>query len=307
MKRSFEARCGIRRSWVLVLCTWLVFSGCDNENESSNSDDVAADASTTPLDAVDQFALDADVLGAEDSVDAGPDVDTIEQVDESTAPDVGPDEEPPTWSQLAYLKASNVGPYQAWLNWGHEQGHGESPATDNVAVTTYAIFQDGVMVGEVDADDAYSFHPEGIQPDTVYVFQVQAGDAAGNWSTDGPTVQVKTECATYWEDKCPVSWPPDAVLTAEPTGDTGVLLTWTPAYDNQEVTSYRVLQDGECLCQDFGVPETNYTVEGDVTEYEVTGLQQGQTYHFQISARDSVGIENGGGGWILGPELEVTP
>ncbi|MFH1532995.1 MAG: fibronectin type III domain-containing protein, partial [Pseudomonadota bacterium] len=118
--------------------------------------------------------------------------------------------------------------------------------------------------------------------------------------------EVKTECPTFADDKCPVSWPPDSVLAAEPTGDTSVLLTWTPAYDNMEVRWYRVLQDGECLCIDTGVPQSNYTVEGDVTEYKVTGLQSGKTYHFQISARDSVSIEQGGGGWILGPEVEVT-
>jgi hypothetical protein len=221
----------------------------------------------------------------------------------SGQPDAGPDEEPPVWAEYAELKASNLGPDHVQLTWalGDDQ-----IVTDDVGVTTFVVYQDEVVVGKVDIDDSWSFQPVGLQPDTVYLFQVQAADAAGNWSTDGPSREVKTECPTYWEDKCPVSWPPDAVLMAEPTGDTSVRLTWTPAYDNQEVRWYRVLQDGECICQDFGVPESNHTVEGDVTEYEVTGLQAGQVYHFQVSARDSVGIEHGGGGWILGPEVEVS-
>ncbi len=260
----------------LLLCAVIVFTGCTTGNDTPNSEDAATDGPLVSQDTLDQ-----------------------------SAPDAGPDEEPPVWADFVYLKASNVGPNQAQLRWGHQYEHGNQPAIDNVGVTTFAIYQDGVVVGEVSVDDPWSFFPEGIQPDTVYLFQIQAGDAAGNWSTDGPSVEVKTECPTYWEDKCPVSWPLDAVLTPVPTSDTNVLLTWTPAYDNMEVRSYRVLQDGECLCIDTGVPQSNKTVEGDVTEYEVTGLQPGETYHFQVSARDSVGIEHGGA-WVLGPEVEVT-
>lgn len=288
----------------IVLCAVIIFTGCDTGNDTPNPEDVATDGPPVSQDAVDQSAPDTDPPDTEDA--AGSDADITEQSPDSTPPDTGPDEEPPAWSEYTTLSVSNVGPKQAWLHWEVNDGHGTAYVTDNVGVTVFAIYQDGGVVAEVDADDPPTFHPEGIQPDTVYLFQVQAGDAAGNWSTDGPSVEVKTECPTYWEDKCPVSWPPDSLLTAEPTGDTNVMLTWTPAYDNQEVRWYRVLQDGECLCQDFGVPETNYTVEGDTTQYEVTGLQPGETYHFQVSARDSVGIQAGGGGWILGPEVEVT-
>ncbi len=274
----------MRFRFILQLtCSLLILDGCDGRGESPSAEDVASDG---PL--------------------AGSNGDTAELTPDSKAPDAGPDEEPPVWAEYVYLKASNVGPTHMKLVWGHEEEHGTPPATDAVGVTTFAIHQDGVVVGEVEIDDPWSFYPDGIQPDTVYLFQIQAGDAAGNWSSDGPSKEVKTECATYWEDKCPVSWPADATLVAEPTSDTSVLLSWTPAYDNQEVRWYRVLKDGECLCQDFGVPESNYTVEGDVTEYEVTGLQPGVIYQFQISARDSVGIEHGGGGWILGPEAEVS-
>ncbi len=292
------------RFFPMVLCAVIVLTGCDTGNDTPNSEDVATDGPPVSQDNLDQSAPDAVPPDTEDAVPS--DTDVTEQAPDSIPPDTGQDEEPPTWSEYTSLKISNVGPKQAWLHWEVNDGHGTAYVTDNVGVTVFAIYQDGVVVGEVAADDPPTFHPEGIQPDTVYFFQIQAGDAAGNWSTDGPSKEVKTECPTYWEDKCPVSWPPDSVLSAEPTSDTSVLLTWTPAQDNQEVTSYRVLQDGECLCQDFGVPETNYTVEGDVTEYEVTGLQAGETYHFQVSARDSVGIENGGGGFILGPEVEVT-
>jgi len=289
----------------LAIAVVLGIAGCDGRKDTPNSEDVAMDAPPVSQDTFEQSAPDGVQTDTEDAV--ANDTDVTEQAPDSMPPDTGPDEEPPIWAEYAYLKASNVGLYKAQLHWGNEQEHGTPWVSDNIGVTAYAIYQDGAVIVEMESDDEpVHLYVEELQPETVYLFQIQAGDAAGNWSTDGPSVEVQTKCATYWEDKCPVSWPPDSVLTSEPTGDSSILLTWTPAHDDMEVTSYRVLQDGECLCQDFGVPETNYTVEGDVTEYEVTGLQLGETYHFQISGRDSVGIENGGGGFILGPEVEVT-
>jgi len=267
----------------IVLCAVIVFAGCDTGNDTPNSEDAGND---TP--------------NSEDAATDGPPV-SQDILDQST-PDTGPDEEPPTWSDYAYLSASNLGSYSVNLYWSHE---GVLPAIDNVGVTAFSMYQDGIFAGEVQESEGSSFYAKDLQPDTTYVFQVQAGDAAGNWTTDGPSKEVKTQCPTFADDKCPVSWPPDAVLTSVPTSDTSVLLTWTPANDNMKVRWYRVLQDGECLCIDSGVPQSNHTVDGDITEYEVTGLQPGETYHFQISARDDVGVEHGGS-WVLGPEVEVT-
>ena len=268
----------------IVLCAVIVLTGCDTGNDTPNPEDIATDGPPVSQDA------------ATDGLPVSQD--TFDQ----SAPDAGPDKEPPTWTDYAYLSTSNLGAYSVNLFWDHE---GAPSTIDNVGVTAFSVYQDDIFVGEVQEREGSSFYAKDLQPDTTYVFQVQAGDAAGNWTTDGPSKEVKTQCPTFADDKCPVSWPPDAVLTPVPTSDTSVLLTWTPAYDNMKVRSYRVLQDGECLCVDTGVPQSNNTVEGDVTEYEVTGLQAGETYHFQVSARDDVGIEHGGA-WVLGPEVEVT-
>jgi len=50
----------------------------------------------------------------------------------------------------------------------------------------------------------------------------------------------------------------------------------------------------------------DYTVNGETTEYMVLGLSAGVVYHFQISARDSVSETAGGGGWIIGPEIDTS-
>ena len=76
----------------------------------------------------------------------------------------------------------------------------------------------------------------------------------------------------------------------------------TSTYSTSKSRTHSSAQDE----RDFDLVAVVHRVEGYITEYEVTGLQPGETYHFQVSARDSVGIEHGGGGWILGPEAEVT-
>ena len=104
-----------------------------------------------------------------------------------------PDTDPPTWAERSFLGASNIGSRQVQLNWG-ETTDGQVAARDNVAVTAYTVYQDGRALGVVDGNTlVFVPSPDELEPNTVYTFQVQAGDAAGNWSTDGPSATVKTE------------------------------------------------------------------------------------------------------------------
>jgi chitodextrinase len=66
---------------------------------------------------------------------------------------------------------------------------GWSEASDAKEVVGYHVFQDGELLGETDAT---SWQVEGLEPKTSYVFTVEAGDAAGNWSDDGPSASVST-------------------------------------------------------------------------------------------------------------------
>ncbi len=56
-----------------------------------------------------------------------------------------------------------------------------------MGVTGYRIYQDGVLLGVADST---TFNVTGLSPNTRYSFKVEAGDAAGNWSTDGPRAFV---------------------------------------------------------------------------------------------------------------------
>ncbi len=89
----------------------------------------------------------------------------------------------PTWSGAARLEASDVGPTRVKLVW--------SGVADPAIVTGYKIYRDGVPVAAV-SRDANSFTVTGLSPGTTYTFQVEAGGDAGVWTSDGPSVTVKT-------------------------------------------------------------------------------------------------------------------
>ena len=91
----------------------------------------------------------------------------------------GSDTQAPTWPSGAQLNGSSS-QGTVTLNW--------TSATDNVRVTGYKIFQGTTLVGSVDGNTTtftYSF-PQG-SGSGQQTYTVQAGDAAGNWTTDGPS------------------------------------------------------------------------------------------------------------------------
>ena len=79
------------------------------------------------------------------------------------------------------LEAKNVGYSSLYLYW--------NPATDNVKVKNYSLFQDNeYLVGSGKA----SYYLEGLVPGTNYTYQVLAIDAAGNSSELSSPVNVHT-------------------------------------------------------------------------------------------------------------------
>jgi chitodextrinase len=66
-------------------------------------------------------------------------------------------------------------------------------STDNVGVTGYRIFRDGVDVG---TSPTASFTATGLAPSTLYKFQVAAFDAAGNQSAKSTGLKLTTTAAS---------------------------------------------------------------------------------------------------------------
>ncbi|MGI6422806.1 MAG: S-layer homology domain-containing protein [Syntrophomonadaceae bacterium] len=91
---------------------------------------------------------------------------------------------PPTWPSGSSLTASGVSRTNAALTW--------TAAQDITAVTGYKLYQDGVEIDMV-AGDVSNHTVTGLSSATSYTFQVQAGNADGQWTTNGPTVTVQTQ------------------------------------------------------------------------------------------------------------------
>lgn len=196
--------------------------------------------------------------------DDGPSVEIITLEEDEV--DDEEDTEEPYWSSSAYLSASDVTANSVTLKW--------SGAKDDVAVTEYVVSY------ELDGDDVEkkvtgkTLMVTGLEADVEYTFTVEAKDAAGNISTDGPSIDVTTDEEA--DDEAP-TWGSSPLTVS--SSSTGVTLIWDDAEDNAGIESYKIYQDNVLI----------ETVDGDVNSYIITGLEDGETYKFTVKAVDEAG------------------
>ena len=122
------------------------------------------------------------------------DTDSPPAPDTTGAPDSTPpptqDEIAPSWSATAALTVGSLSPTSLQLLW--------TGATDNVGVSAYRLYRDNDLIQTLPQDQA---NVGNLTPETTYTFRVQAGDAAGNWSTNGPSLTLTTSAAiTAWDN-----------------------------------------------------------------------------------------------------------
>ncbi|MEN6461550.1 MAG: fibronectin type III domain-containing protein [Syntrophomonas sp.] len=169
-------------------------------------------------------------------------------------------------------------------------------ANDNVAVTAYLVYKDGVQCGTVDAY-TNSFSDILDYNNTRYTYSVYAVDAAGNKSIEGNRMEILTGDPN--EDLISPYWPADTDITlSEFTDNSSVKVKWTPAQDNVKVRGYVVVKDGLWVeWTDNGIVETptrgdcfvvynpyiNYSCQPSSVYPE---LVSGQTYTFSVKAFD---------------------
>jgi hypothetical protein len=87
----------------------------------------------------------------------------------------------PYWENGA-LEISDMALGNSVLTW--------SGAADNTGVTGYRVYQDGKLTASTTGDIS-SFNLEGLENRRTYVFKVEACDAEGNWSVNGPALEHK--------------------------------------------------------------------------------------------------------------------
>ena len=142
-------------------------------------------------------------------------------------------------------------------------------STDNIAVTEYIVFRNGVEITRSTDPSALATDPE--IGDNWY--QVRAIDAAGNESFKTPSTKI----TVVGPDTTKPTTPADLAGTIGATGD--VTLTWTASTDDVGVVEYDVLRNGVLI--------------DTVSAATVTVISPpaGNNF-FQVQARDAAGNES---------------
>lgn len=145
-------------------------------------------------------------------------------------------------------------------------------AADNVAVTSYEIYMNGVLKTSVASPNLTAIIT-GLLSSTSYTFYLIAKDAAVNSSAVSNTVNGTTTILV------PDIQNPTAPTNLAVTGSSSstISLSWTPSTDNIGVTSYEVYVNS--------VLKT--TVAG--TTAIANGLTPTTTYSFYVRAKDAAG------------------
>jgi uncharacterized lipoprotein YddW (UPF0748 family) len=178
-------------------------------------------------------------------------------------------------TNLAVTAASNT---QANLTW--------TASTDNVGVTGYKIYRDGVQIG---TSATASYSDTTCAAATHYVFEVSAYDAVGNESAKS----VAADILMPGGDTVPPSAP--TILSADGKSSTQIDLAWTTSTDDVGVTGYKIYRNGTQI----GTSAT--------TSYSDTGLTELTTYSYAVSAYDAANNESARSSAYDGRTLDGTP
>ncbi|MEI9912523.1 MAG: fibronectin type III domain-containing protein [Bacteroidota bacterium] len=175
-----------------------------------------------------------------------------------------PDTEAP--AAPANLAASGITQSTLTLGW--------AAATDNIGVTGYDVYQNGVKINTSNVATT-SYNVSGLIVLTSYNFYTVAKDAAGNISAASNTVNVTTP-----DTQAPTA--PSGLASSNLTA-TSLTLNWNVSTDNVGVTGYDVYQNGTKI----------NTVAVTATTCNVSGLTQATSYSFYIRASDGAGNVSG--------------
>ena len=140
-----------------------------------------------------------------------------------------------------------------------------SPSTDNVAVSGYRVYRNGVFVVALNSSNT-TYQDSGLAASTSYTYVVDAVDAAGNASG----ISNSANATTLAPNTATLEW--NAVNFATLSG-------------------YRVYY-GTTSGSYLQAPGAGVNV-GNITNFTVTGLGAGTRYFFAVTAFDSSNNESG--------------
>ncbi|MEU8176932.1 discoidin domain-containing protein [Microbispora hainanensis] len=187
----------------------------------------------------------------------------------------GDTQAPTAPSNLAYTEP---GAGQIRLTW--------SASTDNVGVTGYDIYANGVLRTSVAGN--VTTYTDTQPADATVTYYVRAKDAAGNESADSNTV---TRNGATGDTQAPTA-PGDLAYTETTPGQ--VKLTWTPSTDNVGVTGYDVYANN-VLRGSVAGNVTTYTDSQPITA-TVTYYVRAKDAAGNVSIDSNTVTRNGSGG-----------
>lgn len=106
----------------------------------------------------------------------------------------------PSWPADSRMATSKLEKTSVRLGW--------VPATDNVAVTSYRIYQGTTLIGTAAGTANTYTVSSGLTSGSTYSFKVEAGDARNNWTTTGPSLNVTMPMTTGTN----INFPQNAVI-----------------------------------------------------------------------------------------------
>jgi chitodextrinase len=173
------------------------------------------------------------------------------------------------------LTATTVTATQISLAW--------TASTDNVAVTGYKVYRDGVQIATTTTP---SYSNTGLVQATTYSYTVAAHDAAGNTSKQSASLRVTTG---------------DTTAPTKPTGLKATVmsaqridLSWTASTDNVAVTGYKIYRGGVQIATTTKTTLTN------------NNLTEATTYTYTVAAYDAAGNTSAQSTAVTATTLDVT-
>jgi glucose/arabinose dehydrogenase len=160
------------------------------------------------------------------------------------------------------LKVENKSNNSVSISW--------TASLDDVGVTGYDVYKDGVLAQANVAGTAYTFN--GLKANTSYSFTVKAKDAAGQVSEASSPLAVTTSSQNDTQSPTAPSG-----LTSPSKTSSSVNLSWTASTDNVGVYQYDVFNNGALATTTSGTSAT------------ISGLNANTTYSFTVKAKDLAG------------------
>ncbi|MCW9056765.1 MAG: fibronectin type III domain-containing protein [Gammaproteobacteria bacterium] len=146
-------------------------------------------------------------------------------------------------------------------------------STDNVAVSGYRIFRDGVLLNSTNLT---SFTDSTVNDNTSYQYIVEAFDAENNTARSNALNVTTLAADDLVAPEIPVNLNSTNVTTSQ------ITFSWTASTDNVGVVGYRVYKNYS----------NTYFATTTSTSFTDSGLTSDQTYVYSVSAIDAAGNES---------------